>query len=294
LPSAPSGALDAAEAAVDAMRGMPGVILPFPGGVVRSGSKVGARAYAAMIASTNDAYCPTLRPVTDSSLPDGVNSVLEIVLDGLDFASITRAMRVGIDAACRPGVAAITAGNYGGRPRPAPLPPAPHPLGRRHAGPEAGPGAGAPARGGGRPVSDVVVLTLRAAPDGPLDVEGALSPDRLAGLAEREIAALPVWLGAREARLGDFFDVRGGRSPRVRVAGATARLDGLAVGAAGGELVVEGDAGRRVGAGMTGGAVTVLGSVGDDAGAGMAGGTLRVEGNAGTGSAPPRPAPRGA
>jgi formylmethanofuran--tetrahydromethanopterin N-formyltransferase len=108
-------ALDAAEAAVDAMRGMPGVILPFPGGVVRSGSKVGARAYAAMIASTNDAYCPTLRPVTDSSLPDGVNSVLEIVLDGLDFASITRAMRVGIDAACRPGVAAITAGNYGGR-----------------------------------------------------------------------------------------------------------------------------------------------------------------------------------
>jgi formylmethanofuran--tetrahydromethanopterin N-formyltransferase len=108
-------ALDGAEAAVDAMRGMAGVIFPFPGGIVRSGSKVGARNYKGMIASTNDAYCPTLRPITQSALPDGVNSVLEIVLDGLDLDSLTRAMRVGIDAACRPGVRAISAGNYGGK-----------------------------------------------------------------------------------------------------------------------------------------------------------------------------------
>ena len=54
--------LAAAEAAVDAMRQVPGVILPFPGGVVRSGSKVGSR-YKSLIASTNDAYCPTLRAV---------------------------------------------------------------------------------------------------------------------------------------------------------------------------------------------------------------------------------------
>ncbi len=107
-------ALDAAEAAVQAMNGTPNVILPFPGGIVRSGSKVGA-SYKGMIASTNDAYCPTLRPLTKSALPDGVNSVLEIVLDGLDFESISRAMRVGIDAACRPGVRAISAGNYGGK-----------------------------------------------------------------------------------------------------------------------------------------------------------------------------------
>lgn len=111
---APS-ALAAAEAAVDAMAGTPGVILPFPGGVVRSGSKVGARRYAGMIASTNDAYCPTLRPLTATELPEGVNAVLEIVLDGLDAAAIAGAMRVGIDAACRPGVQAIAAGNYGGR-----------------------------------------------------------------------------------------------------------------------------------------------------------------------------------
>jgi formylmethanofuran--tetrahydromethanopterin N-formyltransferase len=108
-------ALGAAEAAVDAMRGMPGVVLPFPGGVVRSGSKVGSRRYKGMIATTNDAFSPTLRAVTESSLPEGVNSVLEIVLDGLDAASISAAMRVGIGAACIDGVRAITAGNYGGK-----------------------------------------------------------------------------------------------------------------------------------------------------------------------------------
>lgn len=107
-------ALASAEAAVAAINGMPGVILPFPGGVARSGSKIGARAYTSLIASTNDAYCPTLRLSTDSALPEGVNAVLEIVLDGLDKGAISRAMRAGIDAACRPGVRAITAGNYGG------------------------------------------------------------------------------------------------------------------------------------------------------------------------------------
>jgi formylmethanofuran--tetrahydromethanopterin N-formyltransferase len=109
-----ASALAAAEAAVAAIAGVPGVILPFPGGVARSGSKIGARGYASLIASTNDAYCPTLRASTDSALPDGVNSVLELVLDGLDADAIRRAMRAGIEAACRPGVRAITAGNYGG------------------------------------------------------------------------------------------------------------------------------------------------------------------------------------
>jgi len=108
-------ALEAAEAAVAAMEPLPGVIMPFPGGVVRSGSKVGSGRYKSMIATTNDAFAPTLRAVTATALPEGVNSVLEIVLDGLDAASIQAAMRVGIRAACRPGVRAITAGNYGGK-----------------------------------------------------------------------------------------------------------------------------------------------------------------------------------
>ena len=108
-------ALTAAEAAVQAIASCPNVILPFPGGIVRSGSKVGARHYANMIASTNDAYCPTLRPLVDTRLAEGVNAVLEIVLDGLDQPSVAAAMRAGIEAACGDGVKTITAGNYGGK-----------------------------------------------------------------------------------------------------------------------------------------------------------------------------------
>ena len=108
-------ALSAAEAAADVMASQEGVILPFPGGVVRSGSKVGSRRSKTMIASTNDAFCPTLRAVTQSALPAEVNSVLEIVINGIDAAAISRAMRLGIDAACRDGVIAISAGNYGGK-----------------------------------------------------------------------------------------------------------------------------------------------------------------------------------
>jgi formylmethanofuran--tetrahydromethanopterin N-formyltransferase len=108
-------ALAAAEAAADAMASHPGVFLPFPGGVVRSGSKVGSRRIKSMIASTNEAYCPTLRAITKTALPEGVNSVLEIVINGVDSTAIASAMRVGIDAACRDGVVQISAGNYGGK-----------------------------------------------------------------------------------------------------------------------------------------------------------------------------------
>ena len=110
-------ALAAAEAAVEAMRRVRGIILPFPGGIVRAGSKVGAKKYKNMIASTNDAYCPTLRGRNDvtSQIPPDANSVLEIVVDGLDRAAIEDALRAGLEAACRPGVVEITAGNYGGK-----------------------------------------------------------------------------------------------------------------------------------------------------------------------------------
>jgi formylmethanofuran--tetrahydromethanopterin N-formyltransferase len=106
--------LRAAKAAVKAMREVRGVILPFPDGVVRSGSKVGSR-YKALIASTNQRYCPTLRGVVeDSALPDGINCVLEIVIDGLDEDAVGAAMRSGMQAAARPGIRRISAGNYGG------------------------------------------------------------------------------------------------------------------------------------------------------------------------------------
>jgi formylmethanofuran--tetrahydromethanopterin N-formyltransferase len=115
LASSAEAALAAAEAGVNAITGVPGVILPFPGGVVRSGSKVGSRRVKGMVASTNDAFCPTLRVVTTTALPETVNSVLEIVVDGTDAQAVSRALRLGIEAACGDGVIAISAGNYGGK-----------------------------------------------------------------------------------------------------------------------------------------------------------------------------------
>jgi len=105
--------LAAAETAVAAIRKLPGVILPFPGGIVRSGSKVGSR-YKKLKASTNDAYCPTLRGLVKTALPEGANAVFEIVIDGVDLPAVEEATRAGIRAACLPGVVGISAGNYGG------------------------------------------------------------------------------------------------------------------------------------------------------------------------------------
>ena len=109
-----TSALRAAEAAVAAMRTVEGAIMPFPGGIARSGSKVGSR-YKGQIASTNHVLCPTLRAqVDDSDVPDGVGSVLEIVIDGLAPEPVREAMRRGLDAAARSGALRVTAGNYGG------------------------------------------------------------------------------------------------------------------------------------------------------------------------------------
>ncbi len=106
--------LRASTAATKAMRAVPGIILPFPGGIVRSGSKVGSK-YKSLIASTNDAYCPTLRgAVKESLVPDKANCVMEIVIDGLDIDAVEESMRVGMDAIAKPGIKQITAGNYGG------------------------------------------------------------------------------------------------------------------------------------------------------------------------------------
>jgi formylmethanofuran--tetrahydromethanopterin N-formyltransferase len=107
-------ALRAAEAAAEAMRAVEGAIMPFPGGIARSGSKVGSR-YSGQIASTNHVLCPTLRAqVGDSQVPEGVEAVFEIVIDGLAPEPVAEAMRVGLDAAARAGALRLTAGNYGG------------------------------------------------------------------------------------------------------------------------------------------------------------------------------------
>ena len=112
-------ALHAAEAAVKAMKRLRNVVMPFPGGVVRSGSKVGSK-YAALSASTNDAFCPGLYGLTaKSELTPEVRCVLEIVIDGLTEADVGAAMRVGMQACVEIGAAGgmlrVSAGNYGGK-----------------------------------------------------------------------------------------------------------------------------------------------------------------------------------
>jgi len=106
--------LDAARRAVSAIAAIPGTIAPFPGGVVRSGSKVGSR-YESLRASTNEAFCPALVGRVETSLVAGATCALEIVIDGVDEAAVTTAMVDGIRAAAGPDVVAISAGNYGGK-----------------------------------------------------------------------------------------------------------------------------------------------------------------------------------
>ena len=107
-------ALAAARRASEAVAAVPGVITPFPGGVVRSGSKVGSK-YKGLVASTNDAFCPTRRGGVETQLVDGANSSYEIVIDGTGETEVARAMRAAIEAASGDGVLAIGAGNYGGK-----------------------------------------------------------------------------------------------------------------------------------------------------------------------------------
>ena len=111
-------ALAAAEGAVDAMKAVPGAIMPFPGGVVRSGSKVGSK-YKGMMASTNEAFVPVLRNQVKSELGADINCVLEIVIDGETDEAVAAAMRAGLAAVVElgpeRGARRVSAGNYGGK-----------------------------------------------------------------------------------------------------------------------------------------------------------------------------------
>lgn len=109
--------IQACRVAIEAMSYVPNIVLPFPGGGVRSGSKVGSR-YKKLVASTNDRYCPTLRGIVDTQLKPKAESIMEIVIDGLIVQDIINAMRCGIKAVCdlgsQHGIIAISAGNYDG------------------------------------------------------------------------------------------------------------------------------------------------------------------------------------
>ena len=110
-------AIEATERGVRAVQQVPGVIMPFPGGIAASGSKAGSR-YPFLIASTYQQYCPTLRnaPGVETLLPPRVNSIMEIVMNGRDLETLSIATQAAIAAArTTPGLVKISAGNYGGR-----------------------------------------------------------------------------------------------------------------------------------------------------------------------------------
>jgi len=114
--TAPAPTLEAAESAVASMRACPDIILPFPGGIARSGSKVGSK-YKSLRASTNTAFAPTLRGVVASGMPPEASCAYEMVIDGLTLEAVERATAAGLRAlaACKTGLVAVTAGNYGGK-----------------------------------------------------------------------------------------------------------------------------------------------------------------------------------
>ncbi len=110
-------ALEAAEKAAAAADASADVITTFPGGIAASGSKAGSR-YSFMIASTYAEFCPTLKPQLgeQSKVPDGVESIMEIIVNGKDLVSVSHACLAAVQAAqSTPGLIKISAGNYGGR-----------------------------------------------------------------------------------------------------------------------------------------------------------------------------------
>ncbi|AEH61855.1 formylmethanofuran/tetrahydromethanopterin N-formyltransferase [Methanosalsum zhilinae DSM 4017] len=109
-------ALTAAEVAVDAIQQTEGSITPFPGGIVASGSKPGANKYKFLKATANERFCPSIKDkIEDTQVPEDVNGIYEIVINGLDVDAVSTAMAAGIKAAVKiPGIKKITAGNYGG------------------------------------------------------------------------------------------------------------------------------------------------------------------------------------
>jgi formylmethanofuran--tetrahydromethanopterin N-formyltransferase len=111
----PAAVLAATESAVAAMRRSCEVILPFPGGIARSGSKVGSK-YKYLRASTNTAFAPTLRGLVATEMPPEVRCAYEIVIDGLNLEAVERASAAGLQAATSYGPSiTVTAGNYGGK-----------------------------------------------------------------------------------------------------------------------------------------------------------------------------------
>ena len=214
---------------------------PFPAAWCGAAARSASRRIKTMIASTNDAFCPTLRAVTASALPEGVNSVLEIVINGVDAEAIARAMRAGIDAACREGVVAITAGNYGGKL-------GPHHFHLR----KIMSGAASERRSRRHPQGAAPrPRRLRRGARGPL---GRALGERA---VRRPVVPRSAMASARARRsLRAATDTPSGR---IRFEGDLVRSTAWAPGSSEGEVVVDGErgSGTRPGSGMSGGVLDI-------------------------------------
>jgi formylmethanofuran dehydrogenase subunit C len=126
----------------------------------------------------------------------------------------------------------------------------------------------------------MITLTLKEQPSVPLEAE-SLSPDVMAELAHDAIRALPVFLGKRQRRLDDFFDVEGAASDEIEIRGDAAKVKWIGRGMTRGRITVQGNAGMHLGAYMKGGTIEVTGNASDWVGAEMHNGLIRIGGNAG-------------
>jgi formylmethanofuran dehydrogenase subunit C len=126
----------------------------------------------------------------------------------------------------------------------------------------------------------MITLTLKEEPSVPLEAE-ALSPDVMAKLSHREVRALPMYLGKRQCRVEDFFEVEGEASDELEIRGDAGKVKWIGRGMTLGRLRIAGNAGMHLGAYMKGGAIEVTGNASDWVGGEMSGGLIRISGNAG-------------
>jgi formylmethanofuran--tetrahydromethanopterin N-formyltransferase len=313
------GGLQAARAAAEAIGRIPGCIAPFPGGVVRSGSKVGSK-YRQLRASINTAYCPTLRSIVPNQLPAECRVVLELVIDGLTAEAVAAGMLAGIEGICQlgseTGVLRVSAGNYGGK------------LGRHHfplrtllesrsllESSPAATGQRTPQTDSPRPVPATPAFQIgpaempatRAAPRVVEQVTSSVwggppcALDKLAEMGQlwgpadalrlrlcRELEPGSSFEGVVPERLEGLTASQLRRFP-LRVAGYRACLGDFFDIEPGSpqRLMVEGDCRRldHVGAGMRSGQLWVDGSVGHSLAASLSGGQVWVRGDAGDAAA---------
>jgi formylmethanofuran--tetrahydromethanopterin N-formyltransferase len=273
--------LAACEAAIEAMNKAPNVIMPFPGGVVRSGSKVGSK-YTTLNASTNDAFGPVLKGATKTQLSDDIECVMEIVIDGLSKADIDKAMRVGIQAVCDLGAAngikRISAGNYGGK------------LGPYHFHLQEIMGEQQPEATAQKVEANIsatataqlkpMTFTLKSQTKQRVDMS-PLVPANLTGKSLDDIAKIMLQCGKPLIPVGELFDISGGDPQNIIINNSFDKLDFIGKELENGTITVNGDVGAYLGMGMKSGLITLNGNAGLYAACEMKKGTLEINGNTG-------------